>query len=167
MGERQKTLLPEDNRNIAETLDYMGERQKTLLPEDNRNIAETLDYMGERQKTLLPEDNRNIAETLYYLGVALGFHKNYDEALMSLESAVSVLTKRMVNLQGKPGTQAKNERTEIKALVPEVKAKIVDMKELKAESAKKAAELYMIGGKAMDSSRKPVTPIPVKKVDSA
>jgi len=121
----------------------------------------------ERQKTLLPEDNRNIAETLYYLGVALGFHNNYDEALMSLEAAVSVLGKRMVNLEGKSGTQAKNEVTEIKALLPEVRAKITDMKDTKAETVKKAAELYQIGGKIVESSSKPVSTIPVKKVDGA
>merc|ERR1712236_68125 len=79
--------------------------------------VEDLKLCLERQKTLLPEDNRNIAETLYYLGVALGFHKNYDEALMSLEAAVSVLTMRMVSLEGKAGTQSKNEVTEIKALL--------------------------------------------------
>merc|ERR1712215_650316 len=90
--------------------------------------VEDLKVCLERQKTLLPEDNRNIAETLYYLGVALGFHKNYDEAIMSLEAAVSVLTKRMANIEGKDGMQAKNEATEIKALLPEVKAKIIDTK---------------------------------------
>jgi len=129
--------------------------------------VEDLKLCLERQKTLLPEDNRNIAETLYYLGVALGFHKNYDEALMSLEAAVSVLAKRMVNLEGKSGTQAKNEVTEIKALLPEVKAKITDMKDTKAETVKKAAELYQIGGKIVESSSKPVSTIPVKKVDGA
>jgi len=129
--------------------------------------VEDLKVCLERQKTLLPEDNRNIAETLYYLGVALGFHKNFDEAIMSLEAAVSVLTKRMANLEGKAGTQAKNEATEIKALLPEVKAKITDTKDLKAETVKKAAELYLIGGKTVESSTKPVSTIPVKKVDGA
>jgi len=120
-----------------------------------------------RQKTLLPADSRNIAETLYHLGVALGFHKNYEEALMSLDAAVSVLEKRMVNLKGKAGTQSKNEATEIIALLPEVRTKIADMKDLKAESSSKAAELYQFGGKNVDSSSKPVSTIPVKKVDSA
>ena len=90
--------------------------------------VEDLKLCLERQKTVLPADNRNIAETLYHLGVALGFHKNYDEALMSLEAVVSVLTMRMVGLEGKAGTQSKNEATEIKALLPEVRAKIADVK---------------------------------------
>jgi len=129
--------------------------------------VEDLKHCLERQKTVLPADNRNIAETLYHLGVALGFHKNYDEALMSLEAAVSVLTMRMVSLEGKAGTQSKNEATEIKALLPEVRAKIADVKDMKAETARKAAELYHIGGKTVDSSSKPVSTIPVKKVDGA
>jgi len=120
-----------------------------------------------RQKTLLPADSRNIAETLYHLGVALGHHKNYDEALLSLDAAVSVLTKRLDNLKEKAGTQSKNEATEIKALLPEVTTKITDIKDMKAETAKKAAELYQIGGKNVDSSSKPVSTIPVKKVGCA
>jgi len=130
--------------------------------------VEDLKLCLQRQKTLLPADNRNIAETLYHLGVALGFHKNYDEALMSLYAAVSVLENRMVNLQDKAGTQSKNETTEIKALLPEVKAKIADLKETKAETSRKAAELYQIGGKNVGgSSTKPVSTIPIKKVDGA
>jgi len=129
--------------------------------------VEDLKLCLQRQKTLLPADSRNIAETLYYLGVALGFHKNYDEALISLNAAVSVLESRMVNLKEKPGTQSKNEATEIKALLPEVKTKIVDMKDLKAETSRKAAELYLIGGKKVDISSKPVSTNPVKNVDCA
>merc|ERR1739844_744238 len=116
--------------------------------------VEDLKLCLQRQKTLLPADSRNIAETLYYLGVALSFHKNYDEALMSLDAAVSVLESRIVNLKEKPGTRSKNEATEIKALLPEVKAKIVDIKDLKAEASKKAADLYLIGGKKIDSTIK-------------
>ena len=119
-------------------------------------------------QALLPSDSRNIAETLYHLGVALGFHKNFDEAFMSLEAAISVLNKRMVNLKEKTGSIAKNEVTEIKALLPEVEAKLIDLKDMKAETDRKAAELYHIGGKIVDSATsKPVSTIPVKKVDCA
>merc|ERR1719309_1249813 len=91
-----------------------------------------------RQKTLLPADSRNIAETLYHLGVALGFHKNYDEALMSLDAAIKVLGNRMTSLKEKTGSESKKETAEIEALLPEVKAKIVDLKDMKAETARKA-----------------------------
>jgi len=129
--------------------------------------VEDLKLCLNRQKTLLPADSRNIAETLYHLGLALEHHKNYDEALMSLDAAVSVLKNRMDNLKGKAGTQSKNEITEIKVLLPEVVAKISDIKDTKAETTMKAAELYQIGGRKGDSSSKPVSTIPVKKVEGA
>jgi len=130
--------------------------------------VEDLKVCLERQKRLLPVDSRNIAETLYHLGVALGFHKNYDEAFMSLDAAISVLNKRMVNLKEKTGSIAKNEVTEIKALLPEVEAKLIDLKDMKADTDRKTAELYHIGGKIVDSATsKPVSAIPVKKVDCA
>merc|ERR1719153_1863155 len=106
--------------------------------------VEDLKVCLERQKRLLPADSRNIAETLYHLGVALGFHKNYDEAFMSLESAISVLNLRLDNLKEKTGSEARNEATEIKALLPEVKAKLADLKNMKVETDRKTAELYQI-----------------------
>merc|ERR1711936_646052 len=75
--------------------------------------VEDLKVCLERQKRLLPVDSRNIAETLYHLGVALGFHKYYDEAFMSLDAAISVLTTRLGNLKAKVGSVAKNEATEV------------------------------------------------------
>jgi len=130
-----------------------------------QQAVEDLKVCLERQKKLLPADSRNIAETLYHLGVALGFHKNYDEAFMSLESAISVLNLRLDNLKGKTGSVAKNEATEIKALLPEVKAKVADLKDMKVETDRKTAELYLIGGKKTSSSSKPVSTIPVKKME--
>jgi len=132
-----------------------------------QQAVEDLKVCLERQKKLLPADSRNIAETLYHLGVALGFHKNYDEAFMSLESAISVLNLRLDNLKGKTGSVAKNEATEIKALLPEVKAKVADLKDMKVETDRKTAELYLIGGKKTSSSSKPVSTIPVKKMECA
>jgi len=127
--------------------------------------VEDLKVCLERQKTLLPPDSRNIAETLYQLGVALGFYKNYDEALLSLDAAISVLNNRTTILKGKTGSETKKETAEIEALIPEITAKIVDLKDLKAENSKKADEFYQFGGKSVDSM--PVSTIPVKKVDCA
>jgi len=130
-----------------------------------QQAVEDLKVCLERQKALLPSDSRNIAETLYHLGVALGFHKNYDEAFMSLEAAISVLNNRMVNLKEKTGSVAKNEATEMKALLPEIEAKLTDLKNIKAITERKTAELYQIGGSS--STSKPVSTIPVKKVECA
>jgi len=133
-----------------------------------QQAVEDLKVCLERQKRLLPADSRNIAETLYHLGVALGFHKNYDEAFMSLDAAISVLNLRLDNLKEKTGSVAKNEATEIKALLPEVKAKLADLKNMKVETDRKTAELYQIAGKKTSSSpSKPVSTIPVKKMECA
>jgi len=133
-----------------------------------QQAVEDLKVCLERQKRLLPADSRNIAETLYHLGVALGFHKNYDEAFMSLDAAISVLILRLDNLKEKTGSVAKNEATEIKALLPEVKAKVADLKDMKVETDRKTSELYHIGGKeTTSSSSKPVSTIPVKKIECA
>ena len=49
----------------------------------------------------MPADSRSMAETHYQLGVALGFHMKYEEAVVSLESAISVLETRIKNLKEK------------------------------------------------------------------
>ena len=68
---------------------------------------------------------------------------------MSLDAAISVLNLRLDNLKEKTGSVTKNEATEIKALLPEVKAKLADLKNMKVETDRKTAELYQIAGKLM------------------
>jgi len=119
--------------------------------------VEDLRVCLERQKAVLPADCRHIAVTQYQLGVALGFDKKYDEAITSLEAAATVLTNMMGNLKGKSGKLAKMEVTEIETLVPEIKAKIadiVDMKEGRVDVAN------MKGGICSDV---PANAIPTKK----
>ena len=77
-------------------------------------------------------DCRNIAVTHYQLGVALGFDKKYDEAITSLETAATVLNNTMGKLKEKAGRMAKMEVAEIEALMPEIKAKIADIVDMKA-----------------------------------
>jgi len=122
--------------------------------------VEDLKVCLEKQKVILPADCRSIAETHYRLGVARGFQKNYDEAIASLEVAVSVLNNCLAISKEKSGTESKMEIVAIKALVPEVLAKIADLKEMKVGHAKDASEIN--GGTSLDNS-KPVTGIAVKR----
>jgi len=143
-----KKNLPSDTKaalekRYCETLLLLSE--VSVESGNYQQAVEDLKVCLERQKRLLPSDSRNIAETLYNLGVALGFHKNYDEAFMSLDAAISVLNSRLGNLKAKVGSVAKNEATEVEALLPEVKAKLLDLKDMKAETDRKSAELYQIG----------------------
>jgi len=119
--------------------------------------VEDLRVCLERQKVVLPVDCRNIAVTHYQLGVALGFDKKYDEAVTSLETAATVLSNTMGNLKEKAGRMAKMEVADIEALMPEIKAKIVDILDMKAG---KVDVEDMKGG---ISSGKHVHAIPIKK----
>jgi len=103
--------------------------------------VEDLKVCLERQTALLPIDDRNIAETHYRLGVALGFSKMYDEALSSLDAAISVLNDRMVNLSSQTGSESIMEVAEIELLVPEIEEKIADLKDMKKASIEAVAEI--------------------------
>jgi len=94
--------------------------------------VEDLKTCLESQKVLLPADSRNIAVTHYQLGVAYGFEKKYEEAIVSLEAADKALKNTMANLKTTSGNMARMEVTEIEALLPEIKAKIADINDLKA-----------------------------------
>ena len=91
-------------------------------------IVEDLKVCLDRQKVALPKDCRDIAVTYYQLGVAQGFDKKYDEAIASLEAAVTVLGSTLASLKGKPGKMAIMETME---LLPDIKAKIADVAEMK------------------------------------
>ena len=70
------------------------------------------------------------------MGVAFGFSKMYDEALKSLDDAISVLNDRMLNLSGQTGSESILEIAEIEVVVPDIEAKIADLKEMKEGHAK-------------------------------
>ena len=101
---------------------------------------------------VLPEDSRNIAVTFYQLGVALGFNMKYEDAVVKLEEAISVLKKRIDNLKNKTESfdeskkddvfyTREKEIAEIEALIPEIKEKITDTVEMKEENNRKMAEV--------------------------
>merc|ERR1712215_614081 len=111
---------------------YLLLSEVSLESENFGQAVEDLQVCLERQKAVQPADSRDIAITHYQLGVALGFDKKYDEAVASLEAAVTVLNNMVGSLKEKTGRMAKMEVTEIDALVPEIKIKIVDILEMKA-----------------------------------
>jgi len=120
--------------------------------------VEDLRVCLDRQRAILPTDSRNIAVTQYQLGVALGFEKKYDEAITCLEAAATVLNNTLGNLKEKSGRMAKMEVTEIETLVPEIKAKIADIVDMK--EGRKVDVADMKGGICSD---KPANAIPTKK----
>jgi len=104
-----------------------------------------------RRQDLLPEDSRCIAETHYQLGVALGFNAQFDEAVNALSDAIAVLEKRISFLkEGKASVEAtkakdafysaEKEVKEIEGIIPEIKEKIADTKDMQEETIKKIGD---------------------------
>jgi len=120
---------------------------------------EDLKVCLESQKVVLPADSRNIAVTHYQMGVAYGFEKKFEEAIVSLEAADTALKNTMAKLKGTSGNMARMEVTEIEALLPEIKAKIADIIDLKAGKM----ELSEMKGMSLEKDVA-VNSIPTKKV---
>jgi len=136
---------------------YLLLSEVSLESENFGQAVEDLQVRLERQKAVLPADTRDIAVTHYQLGVALGFDKKFDDAISSLEAAVTVLNNMMGSLKEKTGRMAKMEVTEIEALVPEIKVKIADILDMKA------GKVDVENLKGLVCSNKPVNNIPIKK----
>merc|ERR1711936_418344 len=86
-------------KRLCETYLTLGE--VSLENENYVQAVEDISLCLERQQASLPSDSRSIAETHYQLGIALGFHMKYEEAVVSLEAAITVLETRIKNLKEK------------------------------------------------------------------
>merc|ERR1712223_1082208 len=145
--------LPADSEVRMEIESKLSETYQTLgeVSIENENYPQAIEDLTmclRRRQDLLPEDSRCIAETHYPLGVALGFNTQFDEAVNALNDAIAVLEKRISFLkEGKASaepTKAKDafytadkEVKEIEGIIPEIKEKIADTKDMQQETIKK------------------------------
>jgi len=160
-------------KKLCETYLTLGE-----VSLENENYTQAVDDLKAcltKRQEKLPADSRCIAETHYQLGVALGFHCQFEEAVTSLNDAIGVLTTRIEKLKNK--TESKDEtRTddafytrereieELEKLLPEIREKIQDTKEMKDETIRKMKEeAGFSNGAATSGADKPVSTIPVRK----
>merc|ERR1711934_636399 len=171
---------PEVERRLCETYMVLGE--VSLENENYPQAVEDLTICLKRRTESLPADSRCIAETHYQLGIAQGFDMKWEEAVVSLEAAIKVLETRVANL--KSSTESKKveakedalytrekEATELEALIPEIREKITDTNEMKAESLRKMREAVgfpaaggsSAGGSGSSDSPKPVASIAIKR----
>merc|ERR1739848_21971 len=141
---------------LSETYQTLGE--VSIENENYPQAIEDLTMCLRRRQDLLPEDNRSVAETHYQLGVALGFNTQFDEAVNALHDAISVLEKRVTNLKEKkesrdPSTKdapaidddtRKKEIAELEGLIPEIREKIADTKDMQQETLKKIGDRRLI-----------------------
>merc|ERR1711970_676984 len=84
-------------KKLCETFLALGE-----VSLENENYPQAVDDLTsclKKQPEKLPADSRSIAETHYQLGVAQGFHLHFEEAVKSLNDAITVLTTRIDNLK--------------------------------------------------------------------
>merc|ERR1719446_1340778 len=122
-----------------------------------------------KKQAEFPKDSRCIAETHYQLGVALGYDAQFDEAVTSLKSAISIIQERITLKEKEESEEAKKEVTELKALVPEIEEKIKDTEDSKKETEnKKTTEAAASSsgdtfGSEKAAEVKPVSSIAVKR----
>merc|ERR1719436_2053847 len=141
---------------LSETYQTLGE--VSIENENYPQATEDLTMCLRRRQDLLPEDSRCIAETHYQLGVALGFNAQFDEAVNALNDAISVLEKRVTNLKEKKESRdlstkdapaidddtRKKEIAELEGLIPEIREKIADTKDMQQETLKKIGDRRLI-----------------------
>ena len=137
---------------------------------ENENYKQAVEDIQEclKKTEKLAKDARIIAETHYQLGVAQGFHAQHDDAVKSLQDAITIIKERMENQKKLDTEEAKKEVKELEALIPEIEEKINDTKDMKKEAEAKKEEGTSASGDAFTGSSKvaevkPVSSIAVKR----
>jgi len=159
-GDGDKTLLEE---RLCSSILALGE-----VSLENENYSQAVDDIKlclEKQKNL-PKDSRLVAETHYQLGVAQGFNAQYDEAVESLNNAITIIKEKIKNLNEThkaPSDDIKKGISELEALVPEIEEKIADTKDMKKEAESKPKEVKEGCGGASKDATKSVSTIAVKR----
>merc|ERR1739844_566276 len=119
--------------------------------ENYQQAIEDLQTCLARRQQMMPEDSRCIAETHYQIGVAQGFNMEFDEAILNLDGAIKVLELRIERLKSKAESvdptkmgdafsTREKEFKEIESLIPEIREKIADTKDMKIETHKRLRE---------------------------
>ncbi|CAN0540346.1 unnamed protein product, partial [Ectocarpus sp. 8 AP-2014] len=159
-GDGNKVLLEE---RLCSSILALGE--VSLENENYSQAVEDIKLCLEKQKNL-PKDSRLVAETHYQLGVAQGFNAQYDEAVESLNNAITIIKEKTKNLNEAhktPSDDIKKEISELEALVPEIEEKIVDTKDMKKEADSKPKEGEEGFSAATQDAIKSVSTIAVKR----
>jgi len=138
---------------LSETYQTLGE--VSIENENYPQAIEDLTMCLRRRQDLLPEDSRCIAETHYRLGVALGFNAQFDEAVNALSDAIGVLEKRISLLKESKESEDPSKKKdafytrdreieEIQGIIPEIREKIADTKDMQEETIKKIGDKRLL-----------------------
>jgi len=151
--EAKSEVRMELESKLSETYQTLGE--VSIENENYPQAVEDLTMCLRRRQDLMPEDSRVIAETHYQLGVALGFNAQFDEAVNALSDAIAVLEKRIGLLKENKASvepakakdafySSEKEIKEIEGLIPEIKEKIADTKDMQQETIKKIGDRRLV-----------------------
>lgn len=159
---------------LADTYLYLGEVQ--MESENYNGAVDDMKRCIEVQKEILPPDHREIAETYFQMGVAYSLSNEFDLAIGNFKTSCEILENRIKNLEenGSPKEETdknpfysvEKEISEIKALLPEIKAKILDMEDFKQETIKRVMASFAGQPQSSDgagpssSSAQPTAPAP-------
>ncbi|XP_076043317.1 uncharacterized protein LOC143026574 isoform X2 [Oratosquilla oratoria] len=158
--QKQTEGNPDMALKVAQVHLKLGEL--SLENESYAQSVEDLTRCLDIQKKILEPDNRCLAESHYQLGVAHSFSDEFDKAIESFNSSISVIEDRKVNLVKKieekkswteeqrtkdaaekpdPFYTEQGEIDELNQLVPDIKEKVVDMEEMKKDSRERIAKI--------------------------
>ncbi|XP_077291366.1 nuclear autoantigenic sperm protein [Arctopsyche grandis] len=159
-GERGK-------KELADVYLYLGEvsLESEMYDKAVTDMGKSLDLF----KDLYRPDDRRIAETHYQIGLAHSLSNGFDDAISHFKSAAEILETRIKNLQT-PSIAADNadikkhlssdpfysidgEIKELTELLPEIKEKVQDMIDYKAEAIRSMRETLGMGSKNGNSSK--------------
>lgn len=145
---------------LADTYLYLGEVQ--LESENYNGAIDDMKRCIEVQKEILPPDHREIAETYFQLGVAYSLSNEFDLAIINYKTSCEILENRIKNLEenGSPKEETEKnpfysvekEVSEIKALLPEIKAKVADMEDFKQETIKRVMASFSVQPQSSDGA---------------
>lgn len=147
--QKKRELKGDIESRINDTFQTLGE-----LSVENENYPQAIEDLEtclRRRQGIMPDDSRCIAETHYQLGVAQSFNFQFDAAVTSFDGAVYALQSRIKKLKTKTESvdrskagdatySRENEIKEIESLIPEIREKITDTKDMKAEAYKKLSD---------------------------
>jgi len=147
-------------KRLSDTYLHLGE--VSLENENHDQAIEDFTTCLNKRQASLPADSRSIAETFYQLGVAQASGGKFSDAETSMNNAVNVIKSRIDNLKKMESSDnLSKEILELQDLVNDIREKVADYQNVKAELSSKLKEGF--SGSGSTAVDKAVSSIAVKR----